>query len=282
MREFGAVAASPGSLLSRPRRRGASSAALVLLLLAAGDLLGGGPTGTRKRRPLPDEFGRVVMDNLSEKGKVAPVVFEHWSHRMRFTCRVCHVDIGFAMQANATMVREEDNRRGYFCGSCHNGKLAFGPQAKDPYGKDDPSCERCHSQGTGGTQAGAFEKAVAGFPKGRFGNGVDWDVAEAQGKLRPVDTVPGVSVSRKPLQIPPDADIEAKVASLPDITFSHRKHTTWSGCELCHPDVFSIKKGSTQYTMEEIFAGRYCGLCHGTVAFPTIDCQRCHTKPVTK
>lgn len=28
--------------------------------------------------------------------------------------------------------------------------------------------------------------------------------------------------------------------------------------------------------MVENFEGRYCGTCHGTVAFPMLDCQRCH------
>jgi c(7)-type cytochrome triheme protein len=41
-----------------------------------------------------------------------------------------------------------------------------------------------------------------------------------------------------------------------------------------------VSKGATKYSMVEIFEGKYCGVCHGTVAFPNIDCQRCHVKPV--
>jgi len=33
------------------------------------------------------------------------VVFDHWLHRAKFTCRLCHVDIGFAMKAEATDIR---------------------------------------------------------------------------------------------------------------------------------------------------------------------------------
>ena len=29
-------------------------------------------------------------------------------------------------------------------------------------------------------------------------------------------------------------------------------------------------------TMAEIMAGKKCGVCHGTVAFPVSDCKRCH------
>jgi hypothetical protein len=32
--------------------------------------------------------------------------------------------------------------------------------------------------------------------------------------------------------------------------------------------------------MVEIYSGKYCGVCHGTVAFPLLDCQRCYIKPV--
>src|SRR5215468_7180631 len=79
----------------------------------------------KKRRPLPYEYGRVILNNYSEKTALGPVVFEHWSHRARFTCRLCHVDVGFAQKANATAVNAADNMRGYYCGACHNGKTVF-------------------------------------------------------------------------------------------------------------------------------------------------------------
>ncbi len=68
---------------------------------------------------------------------------------------------------------------------------------------------------------------------------------------------------------------------MPDIIFSHRKHTDWNGCDTCHPDIFiGVKKGKTKYTMIEIFDNKYCGVCHGKVAFPLMGCQRCHTEQV--
>ena len=99
--------------------------AVTLCLLAAGPPLFAQATGVKKRRPLPPEYGSTVMNALSEKNRVAPVVFDHWLHRAKYTCRVCHVDLGFAMEANATGVKEDDNRKGYYCGACHNGKVAF-------------------------------------------------------------------------------------------------------------------------------------------------------------
>jgi hypothetical protein len=34
-------------------------------------------TGVKKKRPLPYEFGRVVINNYSEASNIAPVVFDH-------------------------------------------------------------------------------------------------------------------------------------------------------------------------------------------------------------
>src|SRR5512143_3506137 len=77
--------------------------------------------GTKKKRPLPYEYGRVIINNYSEKSGLAPVVFDHWFHRTKYTCRLCHVDIGFAMKSGATAIKASDNISGYYCGTCHNG-----------------------------------------------------------------------------------------------------------------------------------------------------------------
>jgi c(7)-type cytochrome triheme protein len=108
-------------------------------------------TGTKKRRPLPYEYGRVIINNYSEKEGLHPVVFEHWIHRSKFTCRVCHVDVGFAMKAGATGIKAADNERGYYCGTCHNGKMidqgkpVFQACSEKVNFEDGKRCERCHS-----------------------------------------------------------------------------------------------------------------------------------------
>lgn len=274
------ITASEAAISVRGRSAWGRVAVATCVAVAVTGLAFAQATGTKKRRPLPSEFGNVVMSSFSEKGGVAPVVFSHWLHRTKFTCRLCHVDIGFAMEANGTQVHEDDNRRGYFCGACHNGKVAFGPDRASIAAGRGAVCDRCHSSGKTGVHEIDFAKLAGGLPQGRFGNNIDWEAAEEQGALKLIDTLPGISVARKPLQVPPDYSIEAKVTTLPQIIFSHKKHAVWNGCELCHPDVFGVKAGATKYTMQDIFGGKYCGLCHGTVAFPAIDCQRCHTKTV--
>src|SRR5574342_706567 len=65
-----------------------------------------------------------------------------------------------------------------------------------------------------------------------------------------------------------DFALSPKVESMPEIVFSHAKHTVWNGCELCHPEIFvGVKRGMTKYTMVDIFEGKYCGVCHVNVAF---------------
>ena len=239
------------------------------------------PKGTKKRRPLPEEYGNVVLNNFAERNGVAPVVFSHWLHRSKFTCRLCHVDLGFAMQANGTGLHELQNQKGLYCGACHNGRIAFGATTpKTATSAEVKNCDRCHSFGKSVPGTIDFSSIVGGVPRGRFGNNVDWEAAELEGKLKLTDTLPEISIRRKPLDVPKDYSIEARIDGLPEIIFSHKKHAVWHGCELCHPDIFMVKAGGTKYTMEEIFAGKYCGLCHGSVAFPASDCQRCHTKPV--
>lgn len=233
-----------------------------------------------KRRARPYEYGNVIISNFSQKNDIAPVMFNHWLHRGKYTCRLCHVDIGFAMEANGTQITEKDNKNGFYCGACHNGKEAFGPTGKNIIGQTVKKCDRCHSVGKNVTFETDFYKFTKNFPRGRFGNGIDWEKAEIEGYIKVRDYLEGISIKRKPLNFPPDTEVKSQVKGMPDIIFSHKKHAVWNGCELCHPYIFDVKKGGTKYSMTEIFQGKYCGLCHGKVAFPNSDCQRCHSKPV--
>ncbi|MBI2565565.1 MAG: hypothetical protein HYV63_00850 [Candidatus Schekmanbacteria bacterium] len=66
---------------------------------------------------------------------MAPVVFPHWFHRIRFQCRVCHAELGFQMRVGATELGMGDLVAGRYCGRCHNGEIAWGLA----------SCGLCHS-----------------------------------------------------------------------------------------------------------------------------------------
>jgi c(7)-type cytochrome triheme protein len=257
-------------------------AALLLLSFASAPAWAE-PSQGKKRRPLPPEYGRVVLDP-GAGARLPPVVFDHWLHRASFTCRLCHVDLGFAMKAGATGVKVADLEGGYYCGACHDGRRPFqGKPIFEACGKGPvrESCGRCHSLGVKVKPAVDFTTFTRALPRGRFGNGVDWERAEQERLIQPVDFLEGVSIKRQSFTAQQDFALSPKLKGMPDIIFSHQKHTVWSGCEGCHPDIFvGVKKGLTRYGMPEIFEGKYCGVCHATVAFPLLDCQRCHIKAV--
>ena len=255
------------------------------LLIIAG--LAFGQTGIKKKRALPHEYGNVTISNYSEKAGLAPVEFNHWLHRAIYTCRLCHVDIAFGMKAGSTNIKASDNKKGFYCGTCHNGKMLYKDKpifasCQLQYTQEDAKrCERCHSVGRNVTFDYDFYKFTKNFPKERFGNGIDWELTESSGLVKLIDYIEGVSIKRKSMAVQKDFTLNSKVEGMPDIIFSHAKHTTWNGCELCHPEIFvGVKKGATKYSMVEIYDGKYCGVCHIKVAFPLLDCQRCHTKAV--
>ena len=259
---------------------------VALVLIFCGQSLT--QTGTKKKRPLPYDYGRVIIDNYSENQGLAPVVFQHWIHRSKFTCRVCHVDVGIAMKAGSTGIHAADNERGYYCGACHNGRTMVDGKAvfaacssgKVSY-EDQKRCDRCHSLGKKVASDFDFFTFSKPLPKERFGNGIDWEKAEELGLIKPAAFLDGHSIPNHSLVVKDDFDLNPKVQGMPEIIFSHKKHTVWNGCELCHPEIFmGVKKGNSHYTMVDISEGRSCGACHNIVAFPIMDCQRCHSKPV--
>ena len=242
-----------------------SGAALALSLAA----LAWAPLALGQRIPIPPHpkaplFGNLLIDRTTSGGPVKPASFSHWSHRLRYTCRVCHLELEFALKRNGTEITEEANRKGRFCGACHDGNTAFG--------RDEASCGRCH---TGDVETGkaGFSK-LKGLPAAKFGNGVDWSAALASGKIAPVASlVEGL----QPMSLETTLTLPAELAGIPPAVFPHAIHARWLDCANCHPDVFNIRKKTTKhFSMGAILQGQFCGACHLSVAFPLDDCKRCH------
>ncbi len=235
----------------------------------------------------PHLYGEVILGNSSRGAGLAPVVFEHWRHRAMYTCRLCHVDIGFAMEAGATKIRAATNRDGFHCGACHNGKsmydgkVIFAACSDNSARVESERCSRCHSAGDPGAKKKEFDEIFRNFPRKGLGDALDWEEAESKGLIKPLDFVEGISVRRSPLKMEKELTIESRGTWMSNVRFSHKKHAAWNGCEVCHPEIFpSTKQGTVKYSMYQITGGEYCGVCHDKVAFALIDCQRCHVKPV--
>ena len=86
---------------------------------------------------IPDasaEYGDVVLNNYSSAG-IRPVIFPHWFHRIRFSCKTCHSDLGFKMKAGGNQINMLKIVNGEYCGVCHNGQMAWSVE----------NCDLCHS-----------------------------------------------------------------------------------------------------------------------------------------
>ena len=81
------------------------------------------------------EYADVVLNKRAEQEGVRPVIFPHWFHRIRFQCRVCHMELGFEMRVGANDMSMEQIADGKFCGACHDGEVAWSVE----------NCDLCHS-----------------------------------------------------------------------------------------------------------------------------------------
>jgi c(7)-type cytochrome triheme protein len=252
----------------------------VLALLAAAPALAEMPV--LPEYPPPHRYGTVVLDNSSSKAGMAPAVFEHWRHRLLYTCRLCHVDVGFALEAGVTRISADTNRAKLHCGACHNGQTRHADEpifaaCSDDREKPRPErCARCH----GPPDRAAYQAFARTKPRDRA-ELIDWEEAERRAFTKPVDFVEGVSLQANRLKIDRNFSISIRGTWLGDIAFSHEKHARWHGCEACHPEIFpNTARGAAAYKMKDIVAGQYCGACHNKVAFPVALCTRCHRSGV--
>jgi c(7)-type cytochrome triheme protein len=219
------------------------------------------------------KYGTLEMRRKTKKAGVPAVVFSHWSHRARYTCRVCHQELGFSMRSGDTGITRAQYVSGKYCGACHDGVTAFTVQ--EGTGRQ---CDRCHMKDTQALES-QFEEFAKDLPFAGFGNGIDWSAAIKNGKISPVNAL---TTEKSILQLPEKLRLPMKLgtaAPRSDVTFSHEDHFFELDCSACHPDIFNIKKkGTKAFTMENNIFGNYCGACHMQVAFPMNDCKRCHSQ----
>lgn len=120
--------------------------------------------------------------------------------------------------------------------------------------------------------------AFDALPKDQMGL-VDWSKAVTGGYIQPRGTLMGEKEPKTEGYFENLMVMKVKIDAIPDVIFPHGAHTYWLSCESCHPDPFPKKKGRSNFTMGDIINGKYCGKCHGTVAFAPnafSGCNRCH------
>ncbi|MFI5395948.1 MAG: c(7)-type cytochrome triheme domain-containing protein [Candidatus Binatia bacterium] len=122
-----------------------------------------------------------------------------------------------------------------------------------------------------------WDKAVEMLPKDAA-DAPDWMTALSQGVIAPRSSLdPKEDTPPEPLPL----DVELEPSGNPDmkVIFPHAAHTQWLQCPNCHPDIFQMQKGADRIAMGDIFAGQFCGKCHGKMAFDVAtSCPRCHVQ----
>lgn len=204
--------------------------------------------------------------------------YSHAVHTQWLTCKNCHPSI-FPLERDRRSSRPvtlADIKAGKACGVCH-GTVAFAA---------DQACARCHKRlpsqsdwrpseepQTPIERARTWKEAARHLP---VNNGMpDWARAVAEGVIAPRAGI-DPDVVEQPL-FPLDVELVPVEAPVFKAVFPHAAHTAVLTCASCHPVIFQMRAGADAITMEKIFAGEYCGRCHGKVAFdvPT-GCPRCH------
>lgn len=118
-------------------------------------------------------------------------------------------------------------------------------------------------------------EGLGALPRDKVGNMVDWVQAVSKGVISPL-RVQNPSMGNLPPMQEPEIMMDKK-GSMNMVLFPHKVHTMWLECSNCHPAIFETKVGASNIRMEKILNGEQCGLCHGAVAFPPTDCNRCHS-----
>lgn len=119
-------------------------------------------------------------------------------------------------------------------------------------------------------------EALSQLPRDSAGNRVSWVKALREGYIDPRSSLYPDTMVEDIL----DMDIVMEnTGEMPLVLFPHTTHTEWLDCNNCHDAIFKEKVGANPINMFEILQGQYCGRCHGAVAFPLTECNRCHSVP---
>ena len=116
-------------------------------------------------------------------------------------------------------------------------------------------------------------EALALLPSDTAGNKVDWIQALREGYIEPrTNILPDSAIQTLDMDI-----VMEQTGEYPLVMFPHLEHTEWLDCSNCHDKIFVKKVDANPINMFAILSGEYCGQCHGAVAFPLTECNRCHS-----
>ncbi|MBI5641865.1 MAG: cytochrome c3 family protein [Deltaproteobacteria bacterium] len=236
-------------------------------------------------------LGNFVMKDhqagMDTKG-LSPVIYPHWFHRLLFECKTCHQEI-FVMKRGGNAISHDGMREGKLCAACHNGKLSF---------SSGENCGKCHTAGLPESERlrdlskmdlNAIKEAAyrigsvfnpdnlpgKSLPLDKFGH-IDWAYLKEKKAYEPLKALDKGAID----EVRENAILfEPPMTYVKNVVFDHKTHSSQIKCATCHPAIFKDELGSNKVTMIEMSTGKYCGYCHGKVAFKFAECNRCHSKP---
>lgn len=118
-------------------------------------------------------------------------------------------------------------------------------------------------------------KELQHLDKTYSGNFVDWGSSLKKGLIKPQYDSKDPSKQALPMDL---NIVFAVKGSIGNVLFPHSAHLQWLECDNCHTAIFLPQKGANKISMNMILRGQSCGVCHGSVAFPVNDCERCHSQ----
>lgn len=228
----------------------------------------------------PEYYGDLILDKECKKNGVNPVVFSHRTHRSRYTCNVCHLELEFSLYKGKTGITREDYLDGRYCGACHNGTIAF---------STDGACTSCHialnKKKKPGYEPITLKELEGQLPTTDYGDGIDWNKAIKDKIISPKTTL-SANNGANSMSLPTHLEVPlywtTNISNIYNVSniyvrFPHVEHIQWLNCSNCHPDLFSIKQtGTVEFDKKSNLYGQFCGTCHMTVALPLNGCSRCH------
>lgn len=215
----------------------------------------------------PEKYGNLLLARKSVSAGKKAVLFTHWTHRILYSCRFCHFELGFPQEANQIDITMDMNRSGRFCGFCHNGVEAFGTAEQD--------CPKCH-YGVDEYDYGEKLDRLPWFPESPYGNKVNWSEAIEGGDIKPLFCFDKETCKTFDFEAPDDIEVEVRSEIVPPVIFPHKHHTHWLDCLNCHRGNLFLTGGKLRFPNQKIMRRDRCEGCHGRVAFPMDNCGRCH------
>jgi len=243
----------------------------------------------RTQRGLPN----ILTEAVRPSAKVDPHHKKHFD--MGINCVICHAKIthsgitGYRSNMQICFKCHAQKRAEKLnppadenCLACHRNRESLYPQGPITFGKGDSAVKYEHVVHVAVFGCNACHMAL--FPMQQDGVKIAF-TDHTTGKLcfschNGKKAFSYTNCTNCHLKVPvPKAAIVYKPEGVASVTFSHEFHTQFFECTKCHTVIWPMKKGAKKMTMDAMYDGKFCGVCHNDKdAFAATTCDKCHVE----